>query len=618
MKVRMRTVRTLSYLTAIALALPLCIAYLITPLVGAQIAAVQQPRSRTATETQTVGQSPAIEIAAAIPPAPAAMPVYRLTPTSAPVEFLDEKLRATKLPTLRLDKQTYVVRSATGNEDGLRAHIDLRSGDTHFIPNLGELLRRAQTSKPFGAERAANVARTLFADARFIPKDSTELRLADPITVEGSSLKQGAATTVTRTATITIMTLVPAVRYANGFRVYGLGSNAVVTLDNEGTMVGTVRRWRTAARSENIKPVITAAQIRTDIMRQMRPLVASKGTRAVVDKIELAYYDNNKDLLQPVYHFEATVHPPEPRIAPIRVSGFIPIGEAREPIPDLAAPASGERPATPKPPNPNLTRGGIGTAPTPDDITLGEYANQDWPNDGGYVSMSNSFLNGLTFLNSIIPGWTPPVTRTQWYVAYPWEVVGPSSRYYMNAVNVAYTVPHGDWLINSTRSNCCDLWNVGNIGTGGNPGFGHAANNGNLATWVIMSCEVIPSFYDRANEIGGSGNGYDAFNVWWPVFQGLHNAIGFRTIMFYPDNNLNWGFGYAASLGGDINAAWFQEVAAYESGVGTYASQHLNGHPQVHYDRASVMIDGRDLGQSIFSVGPQTASSTLWNFWMNN
>ena len=303
-------------------------------------------------------------------PPPAAMPVYRLTPTSAPVEFLDEKLRAAKLPTLKLDKQTYVVRSATGNEDGLRAHIDLRSGDTHFIPNLGELLRRAQTSKPYGAERAANVARSLFADARFIPKDSTELRLADPVTVEGSSTGHGAATRVTRTAPITLMTLVSAVRYANGFRVYGLGSNAVVTLDNEGTMVGTVRRWRTAAPAESIKPRITADQIRTDIMRQMRPLVASKGTRAVVDKIELAYYDNNKDLLQPVYHFEATVNPPDRQIAPIRVSGFIQSAERASLSPTWQPPASGERPATPKPPDPNLLRGGIGTAPTPDDITL--------------------------------------------------------------------------------------------------------------------------------------------------------------------------------------------------------------------------------------------------------
>ena len=187
----------------------------------------------------------------------------------------------------------------------------------------------------------------------------------------------------------------------------------------------------------------------------------------------------------------------------------------------------------------------------------------------------------------------------------------------MNAVNVAYTVPHGDWFINTTMSNCCDLWSVPDIGTGSNPGFG-AATGGVLATWVIMSCEVIPSYYDRAHEAGGSNNGYDAFNAWWGVFKGLHNAIGFRTIMFYPDDNTNWAFGYSASLGGDVNAAWFQEVAAYHGGDRTYESQHLQGKPQVHYDRASTIIDGRNLGQSIYVVRNQSASSTLWNFWMNN
>jgi hypothetical protein len=73
-----------------------------------------------------------------------------------------------------------------------------------------------------------------------------------------------------------------------------------------------------------------------------------------------------------------------------------------------------------------------------------------------------------------------------------------------------------------------------------------------------------------------------------------------------------------ASLGGDVNAAWFQEVAAYHGNDGTYQDTHLQGKPYVHYDRASTMIDGRDLGQSIFNVGAQTASTTLWNFWMGN
>ncbi|MGA3318350.1 MAG: DUF6345 domain-containing protein [Candidatus Korobacteraceae bacterium] len=184
-------------------------------------------------------------------------------------------------------------------------------------------------------------------------------------------------------------------------------------------------------------------------------------------------------------------------------------------------------------------------------------------------------------------------------------------------MNVAYTEPHGDWLLNTTLSNYGDLWYVPNIGTGGNPGFGAAAG-GVLATWVIMSCEVVPSMYDRQNEAGASDNPYTAFDAWWPVFQGLHNVIGFRTQMLYPDDSLQFGFGYAASLGGDLNAAWFQEVAANDPNDGPYQDTHLKGTPWVHYDRASTMIDARDLGQSIFSVGAQSASTTLWNFWMSN
>ena len=124
--------------------------------------------------------------------------------------------------------------------------------------------------------------------------------------------------------------------------------------------------------------------------------------------------------------------------------------------------------------------------------------------------------------------------------------------------------------------------------------------------------------YDRQNEIGGTGNPYTAFDAWRPVFQGMHNAIGFRTIMFYPDDGLQFGFGLDASVGGDVNGAWFQEVAAHDGNDGTYASQHLNGNIQVHYDHASTMIDARDLEQSIYNVRPQSPSTTLWNFWMNN
>jgi len=102
-----------------------------------------------------------------------------------------------------------------------------------------------------------------------------------------------------------------------------------------------------------------------------------------------------------------------------------------------------------------------------------------------------------------------------------------------------------------------------------------------------------------------------------PVSGDVH-FIPNLTEMLYPDDGLQFGFGEDAAFGGDIHAAWFDEVAANDGNVGTYQSQHLNGNPQVHWDRASTMIDARNLGQSIYSVGAQTASSTLWNFWMGN
>ena len=250
------------------------------------------------------------------------------------------------------------------------------------------------------------------------------MRLTDAIKIFGSANTSPSSANVpgnVRKEPMLMMTMVSVVRYAGGYRVYGRGSHAVVTLANDGSIIGVVRRWRVATDSESIKPSITPEQVREDILRQLQPMTKSKGTHAIVDEVEIAYYDNNKAFLQPVYHFEATILPPNERISPIRVAGFIPIAEAKEPIPDLTKKTEGAEPGKATAPDPKQKHNGIGSDPTPKDITLGEYANRDWRNDNGYISMLYSFLNGLTFLNSLIPGLTPPTTRTQWYEAWPWK-----------------------------------------------------------------------------------------------------------------------------------------------------------------------------------------------------
>ncbi|MGA8367690.1 MAG: DUF6345 domain-containing protein [Candidatus Acidiferrales bacterium] len=558
-------------------------------------------------------ETPSIQFTAAVPTPPAQMQIYKLAPTTAPLAFLNEKLAAVKLPAMKLEQKTYIVRGATGltDQDRVRAFVDPVSGDTHFVPNLADVVKAAAPRAPITAARIQAIAHTALTDVRFIPKDVTATQFGDAIPVMGGATTlapSGAAPM--RMAPRVMFTITPAIRYASGFRVYGLGSRAVVSVANSGAIIGALRRWRTASLGDRIPISISADEVRADIERQLGPYVKQAGTQATVDKIEVAYYDGNANYLQPVDYFEATIEPGNKEISSIRIAGYVPLGKTLEPIPDLAAEPTGPLPEVTKPSLPGQPVGAISSPATPGDITLGEFVNQDWPTSSAYLDMANNFFSGLA-------SGSQPVSRTLWWTAYAWQVVGPQSKNFLNAVNVAYTEPHGDWWVNTTLSNCCQEWHVPDIGTGGNPGFGAAAG-GVLATWVIMSCEVIPSYYDLQNQIGGSGNGYDAFNPWWGVFQGMHNAIGFRTIMYYPDDALQNGFGSDAAKGGDVNAAWFQEVAAYEGNRGTYPSQHLIGNPQVHYDRASTMIDARDLGQSVFSVGAQSASGTLWNFWMGN
>ena len=127
-------------------------------------------------QTDTLQQ---IRISVPIPRAPAAMVLYKLIATRAPVDFLNEKLEKSKLPTLKLDKQYYIVRSGDNKEEGLHAFIDLKSGDAQFVPNFADVVKNAGNTAQLDSGRATGLAREAFRDQRFIPKDGTELRLGE-------------------------------------------------------------------------------------------------------------------------------------------------------------------------------------------------------------------------------------------------------------------------------------------------------------------------------------------------------------------------------------------------------------------------------------------------------
>ena len=548
-----------------------------------------------------------ITIDARLPLALDPLPFFQLSPITPPTGFVSELLN--EVPYFPLVQHDQLLIATDGQV--VRAFVDPQSGDATFVPDLNRPHNSTVTVS------ASSVASEMLDAQHLIPDDATHYRLSNEIPVFGSASQRHPGDT----SQVSLLhpkqlefTFVAVQRYAAGHPVYGKGSRMVLSISPQGKVVGLLRRWRSAERSTTMTPITPhPAQIIAQIREQLQPYI---DTNAIdVDSIEEAYYDNNEHYLQPVLRYTAVLKPLRGDLPPAHIYGFLPLCNVHEPIPVLDANQVGdEPPMTPQRPLPsqpspqlfvqedraNVNDLGVKNPP----ITLGEYANRD----STMLDMATDFRNGINgTLGTEHIGTN--IDRTQWYWAEPWEVTSVGAQSFLNSVDIAYTQPYGDWYRSTTISNDGDMWQIGT----GDVHLGAAAK-GRLATWIIDASNVVPS-YDDVTANGQDGT--EAFTPWFSVFYGLHNVVGFRTQMWLHDG-LNVPFSQAAGLGLDINASWFQEIAADSNynGDAAYYEPHLKRY--VHFGRASVFVDARNCGHSIYDTQAQTRASVLWNFWMGD
>ena len=464
--------------------------------------------------------------------------------------------------------------------DRLAAYANEEGSDFEILPNLEQL-----PAGHISGATAQTSAKAVFARPDVIPHDDTTVALASPSVLHGGVSGTGKSAA--------LLTYVAASRLVDGLPVLGTGSRAAAGFANDGSIQAFVKHWRPAQRAEIVTPTHTPSQIQAEIIRQVSRL-ETPTAHVVVDRVGLAYYDGNRSALQPVYYFTARVLP---RGAAARVMhdgdavvGYIPVGDAVEPIPSLDAPS-----ATPLPNKPGLggvTPDGIGSGSSVGVYVVNDSANQTaWDNDG-YFAAEDLVGAGASF--------------PQYYYATQGMFLG-SANSYVNSVNFNVTEVHGDWWLFSTLNNNANFVYLSQIGSGTNPGYGGYGTSGKMAHWLLHSCEVIPAMFDEGIATGNSQN---AFNVWWNIFKGLHQAIGYRTIMFIADGA---GPAYANDLehGGDITTSWFNSLSSlsdYQQGW-TYLSSHLNR--QVPYGMPSVMTIPGLQNETAFANSPaKPASST--------
>jgi len=540
------------------------------------------------------------------------LPVLKLEAQPVPREFLGQVLK-TSAPTVSelapLAKNRDLIREGAkpateilgAFENGhLAVYADEQTGNTEVYPSL-----RRQKAVPLERqkdlkERARTLANEIFSRSDFLAKDDTEWKIAEPAPMLGLSQNRGEPDERNKKAPSVFLTFVSARRSVRGFPVYGAGSRALVVAGTDGTVQGLLRYWKTAKAQGSVNETRSREQVRTEILRQLAP--AHRTAKVDVQGVEVAYYDGNAEYLQPVYRFTARIHyEPKPQSAatashgPVAdddfVVGYVPIGEPRESIPLLEeAPYPENAPARPGK-----------TEPPPGDPTVGRYVVRN--DDPGWVNDANGFWNSLN-------PWfgAGRFTNSQYYWAEPFEF-NSAELSFVNSVNVALNEVHGNWWYFTTYQDWGDGVDITAIPA--SQGYGAAAG-GQLDYWILHSCEVIPSAADAPCP----SDSRPWWTPWFNVFQGLHSAVGYRTIMYINDS-AGTPFGFDLWAGVPVVASWFSSVESLSdySGNPTYTAHCGTALPMGRPSTVSVCGHEDD---NVYDTSAIPAASCLVNYWIPN
>ena len=525
-----------------------------------------------------------IRFDAAIPEAPGELALFKLSPAAPPTAVVNQALssqgngaKLAPISSLALfsGKSSQGMNGVLGVDEGnhLKAVVDLNSGDAGIYPSLGKLGPMSPASLPALVEEAQQVF-----SSGFITADDTRFEIDQPVLLNGATMvRDEDGSTRQEKATAPYLAYFVAHRFVGNLPVDGPGSRAVLALSGSGSIEGLTRSWKTARQIGTVQT--SGLDVRSQIANQMN--YALKNSDVVIESVELAYYDGNQQLLQPVYRFTARIvngAKSDASSSDDRVIGYVAFGQTDEALP-VQGVVNGD---TPKAPAQNGLLEAQSGSQAPGWISVGRYVVRN--DNSGWVNNANAFWSNLSSA-----GYGYAFSNSQYYWAYPFEFTS-SKNYYANAVNLNLTEAHGDWWYFTTYQNWGDGVNInGDIPY---PGYGPAAG-GSLADWIIHSCEVVPTPSDTSAWA----------NPWWTIFGGMRNVVGYRTIMYINDG-AGGPYGWSLGWGAPVVSSWLQDVIT----LGAYS-----GHPYAYAHGGVWRPMGRPSAISMCGHENDSAFATSYN-----
>ena len=451
----------------------------------------------------------------------------------------------------------------------LTALYDKDTGETSVFPKLSTLV----PGKP-----PSNF--TLFdvpGYADLFPADDTTVFQVLGSSLSGSSINKSGGTTTPPAVYLTEVQVQRNVTYAGqSFPVCGPGTKASFRVSSDGVIRSASHRWRKATDCGTKLTAIPRGEATSSIQSQM----LDAGVNGTIQILDMCYYDGGKQYLQPVWPFVVTPSG-EGNLTATKLLGYVPAAHGLpELIPSLAP--SEECLATPpvqkgidrRDPKNGLSKRQNANLPV-DKIKVGRYIQQsnfasptfktDAANFMTALEISSSLENLLNSINSIlsIPHFSLLNFADIQYVEGATPIIYDSAEpAFLDQVDLALTIGHGNYHIFATNGTCnsqiaddtCAVAYISNMAN-----FGATE----LRYWALKGCSIIPTPQDWFCP----QDQHNAWDVWWPVFNGLHAAMGLRTDGWV-DDEVPITFGARVGMGVSVIDAWLSTV---------HESPHYNG-----------------------------------------
>ena len=566
-----------------------------------------------------------------VPVAPNGLPVLKLTPQPQAAKLVKNLLSIPEPSELSplTDSNLFREHNITiplefeGVVEGsrIRAWANVQTGDVEIYPILGDM-------RPLSIENLDELktkASTIFKTETFLQRDDTNIEVGNAILLKSETAERGVG--ITRRPD-TYLAYYVAHRLVDGYRVYGVGSRALLALAGDGGVKGLIRSWKVATKTpEILHETRPPEKILTDIFAELNQIRGSD--KITLENIELAYYDNNGDFLRPVYRFTAKING-RPNQLDNLVVGYAPYGKSGEQPPSVTSTLPTKLPCKDPPVSAASTNSGKDSSVSK--LKVGRYITRT--SRGSWIEDAKVFGDSLSFSDG-----SSGFADSQFYCAEP-RLFTTEKKSFIDAMNIALLEADGGWWIFSTMladpcrrtsypsiQNCCSHDTSGRSCNGQDEctsgrnfceavniasdvpvgGYGDRSKKNQLDLWIFHSCEVIPSPEDTSCW----------HSPWWPVFNGLRSVVGYRTAMS-PSDLAGAAFGASLrQMATPINSSWLGDVislSAY-SPADTDATECGTCRPM---GRPSAISPCDHQDDSLLSPAPSKPAKCLAIWWLSD